>query len=1335
MKKRSLAIILFFFLVLVPTGLIGLMNSEAGSRWLINTTFAFLPGKVSVKKTEGTLLSHLSLQGVDYQTDTEAVTVKQLDVTWQPSQLFSNTLKIVDLSVNGLDMNFIKTEQPINKDGNGFDENFKLPIKLDIDNLLLHNARFKYGDMVYELDTLQLAVASEADQLKLLSLTVNSKLIVATAKGEVTLVKGLPLNLKLDWQVNTGQNGLWQGKTNINGNLHKLLVDNRLTSPFTSVLTGSVENATKTPNLDFKADWQNLVWPFTGKLKQIQNSQGHLILTGPLTHYQLNLNGKLSQPYLPHADLLIESNGSLDGITLKQLELNSGIGALQVAGQIFWNTKPAFDLTATGKNFNPGILIPELPGNLTFNTHIKGQIEPDKTQVAAELNQIRGQLRKQPFHADGKLSLNGEQLKVNQLVIASGKNNLIVDGNLTKGQGNLNLDIDMPLLSALWPDLAGNFTGNGELKGGWSNPTVNLALKGQGLRFRQYRTENLKLKVDYSPDTRKNSQVNLSASDINIGSTKISKVSIDGVGSLKQHEFDAYILSPQGDLSMALLGNLKGNTWQGKISNLDFKEIGNYLWTLDRNLVVNIINKQDGIDVSLDTSCLIQKAAALCSQGIYSANGDLDFHLDTKALPSRLMNQFLPERIDTDFLINGELDVHRKNKILNGQYHFKTTPTQILLTTNEGKRELNLDASDASGTIKGDQISANVNLNINAHDYVRSQFLADIGKAQTISGQIKAAITDFSIIRLFAPQLSNVRGNLTADVGLEGDLSKPIVKGKIDLVDGNLDAKQFGLRQVNLHALASGIRGNQIHIQGSAIPVVLNKTDSTESIELKTSVNYTADFQQANKLAGNFRLTLAPNTAITMTSQGQTHQINLNHASLFGTLDQDLLTSELSINLAGQDYLHGKLMFNMESSQNLSGQADAAIHNFEFVEAIAPELSNVKGLLTANMAIRGTTQNPLITGNLTLNKGEADVNLLGIEVREINLLATSATLNSDAIQLRGSAKSGKGNIKLDGAINLHSNEHWPIRLNLTGTNFEMAKLPEAEIAISPDLLFHSTDQFKKITGELAVPKAILKLQEYPENAVKVSEDEIILGEEKSENKNVPEPDIQADIEVKLGKEVSFSGQGLRTDLSGDLKIVKTNTKMAMQGTVEMKKANYKRFGQNLTVRKGRFIFNGPADNPWLDVEAIRLSKNKKVTAILNLSGALKNPQTRISSEPSLPESEALAYLVTGNPFNQVSKADSNVLASAALSYGAGQAIWLADKLGVDEFNVEEGSTLKDTLLTMGQYLTPDFYIGAKVGMFNKQAALVLKRKISENINVESQTGTSQRVKLNYEFDE
>ncbi|ANE53762.1 hypothetical protein AYM39_00250 [Methylomonas sp. DH-1] len=65
-----------------------------------------------------------------------------------------------------------------------------------------------------------------------------------------------------------------------------------------------------------------------------------------------------------------------------------------------------------------------------------------------------------------------------------------------------------------------------------------------------------------------------------------------------------------------------------------------------------------------------------------------------------------------------------------------------------------------------------------------------------------------------------------------------------------------------------------------------------------------------------------------------------------------------------------------------------------------------------------------------------------------------------------------------------------------------------------------------------------------------------------------------------------------------------------------------------TLCKAKFLFNGPPAEPWLDVKAYRLSKDQKISAILAVSGPAKAPQTRIYSEPELPESDTPAYSIT-----------------------------------------------------------------------------------------------------------
>ena len=91
--------------------------------------------------------------------------------------------------------------------------------------------------------------------------------------------------------------------------------------------------------------------------------------------YKITLNGQLTQQYLPEASLSFNGKGSQNALSIEKLELKSKTGLFQVNGKVSWQDAPAFDLTATGQNFNPAILLPEMPGNLTFSSRLKGKLE------------------------------------------------------------------------------------------------------------------------------------------------------------------------------------------------------------------------------------------------------------------------------------------------------------------------------------------------------------------------------------------------------------------------------------------------------------------------------------------------------------------------------------------------------------------------------------------------------------------------------------------------------------------------------------------------------------------------------------------------------------------------------------------------------------------------------------------------------------------------------------------------------------------------------------------------------------------------------------------------
>jgi autotransporter translocation and assembly factor TamB len=1332
MMKRFLLSVSILVLI-IPMALFVLISNETGSRWLLLSVFSSAPGQMSVEKIQGRLLNRIALTGLSYKSDTEIVTIKNIDLSWQPSQLFSGTLKIVDSTIYSLNINITKKKDE-EKQPTNFDTSIKLPIQVDIGNFLLTDVQYTSDGQLLTLDKLQLSVKTEDNQFKLQSLVIDSDTVNATAKGTVSLAKAFPISLQAEWQVNADKNGAWQGLTTISGDLNKLLFDNQLASPFKLALKGQVEDVLKIPRIKAQGDWHDLVFPFAASPPQLQSEKGHFELDGLLTDYHLTVNGQLNQQYVPQASLSFDGKGGLDAMSINKLELKSSTGLFQLAGNTSWGNVPTFDLTATGQQFNPAIIIADLPGSLTFSSHLTGKIDPKAIQITADIDKLSGQLRNQAFNAKGKLAFNGDQLKVDSFLAVLSENKVTVDGLIGQTNGNLVFVMDMPTLSTLWPTLGGSLKGNGDLHGGWSNPTVKFDAEGKHLKFAEHSLNGLSVNLDYFPDDQKQSTLNVSANAIKSGTTQIDKLSIQGKGTPKQHGFNIDVNTSKGNLSTALQGSLATNNWKGDISKLNIAAQDGKAWSLKGKMPLRLEKKPLGLDIFFNEGCLIQQTASLCTQGSYLANGDLSFQLLAKAIPTTLAQAYLPEQMTVLSLINADVDIKRQKNLLNGHYRLDTTPAQIFISTKETKQELRIGASSILGNFKGDKVTADIGLHLVDHDYLQAKLLMDIGKAQTISGNIAASVAEFSLIKTLVPQLSDLKGLIKADLALQGSIKKPLVSGHIDVTNGLADVEQMGLHNIDLHIFASGNRNNRIQLQGSAVPIVLNKPDTQEKINLTSKIVLDADIQIQEVIAGNFRLALPANNTLSLETQETKKEIVLGATLLSGRMNGDSLSSDLDMALIGQDYLRAKLQMNTGKTQTLSAQANASIREFAMLEPFISQISDIKGLLKADLTAKGTTKKPLINGDVQLTNGGITMDKLGLSIHDINFKALASADYPDAIQLKGSAKSGEGLVDLSGTISLQPELHYPVDLTLTGKDFEVAKIPEAQIAVSPDLKIALSDQKKQISGQLGVPKAIFKIQDIPENAVKVSEDEFILGEEKTAENTPPTPSINADVEVKLGKQVNFSGQGLATNLIGNLKVIKAGTTMAMQGNVDLEKGSYKRFGQNLTVRKGHFVFNGPADNPWLDVETIRLSKSKKVTAVLALTGSLKNPQTRIFSEPSLPEAEALAYLVTGGPLNQVSKSENNMLASAALSYGAGKATWLADELGIDEFNVEEGDKLQDTMLVMGQYLTPDFYVGTKVGMFNKQASLVLKHKLTDRINVESQAGTSQRIKLNYEFD-
>jgi translocation and assembly module TamB len=107
-----------------------------------------------------------------------------------------------------------------------------------------------------------------------------------------------------------------------------------------------------------------------------------------------------------------------------------------------------------------------------------------------------------------------------------------------------------------------------------------------------------------------------------------------------------------------------------------------------------------------------------------------------------------------------------------------------------------------------------------------------------------------------------------------------------------------------------------------------------------------------------------------------------------------------------------------------------------------------------------------------------------------------------------------------------------------------------------------------------------------------------------------------------------------------------NAPPRITGEVKTVKGQYRAYGQQLDVETGVARFNGPFDNPALDILAIRPNLSQR--AGVQITGSAQSPRVKLYSEPALSDAETLSWVILGRA-SATSGGESALLQQAALS--------------------------------------------------------------------------------------
>ena len=388
------------------------------------------------------------------------------------------------------------------------------------------------------------------------------------------------------------------------------------------------------------------------------------------------------------------------------------------------------------------------------------------------------------------------------------------------------------------------------------------------------------------------------------------------------------------------------------------------------------------------------------------------------------------------------------------------------------------------------------------------------------------------------------------------------------------------------------------------------------------------------------------------------------------------------------------------------------------------ELDTVEGRLRADASVSGVLGSPQVKGRVQLEDGRLADQRLPLRFDALSIDADFEGTQADIV---GEWRSGE-----EGAGTLEGEASWEegprADLKLVGEKLPVSVEPYAQVAVFPDLRVRYGQQGLNITGRVDVPTGEVTIASLPQSATGVSEDEVIVGEEK-DSRGLR---LGMDLVVVIGEErVSFNGFGVTGNLTGRLRLIDD---MNANGELNLENGRYELYGQDLRIRRAQLLFSGPLDRPFVDVEAIR--RVDEVVAGIRLTGPADEPRAEIFSEPAMSEQQALSYLVLGRPLQ--SEGDSNAMERAAIGLGLAQAApvtrEIGERVGIEDLQIETEGRGDDTSVVASGYLTDKLSVRYGMGLFQPVSRVALRYELSRRLYLEAASGLASSLDIFYQRD-
>jgi translocation and assembly module TamB len=498
-------------------------------------------------------------------------------------------------------------------------------------------------------------------------------------------------------------------------------------------------------------------------------------------------------------------SGDLEVVHLPQLELRAGQG--RAAGNlsvgfvdgIDWNT------TLNLSEFDPSYWVAQLPGQLGGSLSSRGAMRDELLQAEARLD-LDGVLRRQPLSLQLEASGQGDTWDVPHIDLRLGDNRIQGNGRWAE-RLQASLELNLPRLAQLWPDLQGQLAGTLSLAGTRQAPQGELVLEGAKVVFQSNRLERLEMAASLEQGER--GRLQLTANGLQAGDTDLGQLQLNADGSRQAHQANLSLRGPLLDLSMALDGALRGDDWRGRLLRVELDAKGQQ-WALQQPAaVVRLANGR----ITLGAHCWGSGPATLCAED-QRLLPDPQLRYRLRDFPLESLAAHLPDNLIWQGEINADLSLDLPSAGPSGTIRVDAGPGTLRMRDGEQWLEFPYATLALDSDLTPKRVDSHLRFEGGELGELDARVQVDPStEAKTISGTFRLSNFDLSVAKPFVTQVERLDGHLNGRGDLSGSLAQPQINGELILSDAEIAGSELPMSFEQLQVRAV-IEGDRMQVDG-----------------------------------------------------------------------------------------------------------------------------------------------------------------------------------------------------------------------------------------------------------------------------------------------------------------------------------------------------------------------------------------------------------------------------------------------------------------------------------------------------------------------------------------